>query len=373
MQCQLPNKKAIDNTRNFLTELGAIDSNHKIQDVPLFLDVVTQLSQESNRAYGVQGQLWEINPLNNRFAIPNEKLLDQIDQIRKDQGLYEEQVAGSILDQISIALPDNFTNYHLKVANALLSNKVREPKSDKLEGFYNDLQKQGISNQQIELVKNILSENPNLSKEDIIRELLLKYTYTVEINTTKESEGLKKQGDYIDGDTYETFEEKNTSHYSNLTVPGGTNYTENEIAIPGVEVEEKPQGVDTKKGVNFVFEQSPELAQIGTPEQYSQYLDTIFPDSKVAEIDNSLYNSVLNQLEQENKIEKDCSGGKLKAKDGIRGKFTKGSQWEIYEIFEGKSHKQGGIDINIKNNQISFTNKNGSIKAKYGLVISKDN
>jgi len=106
---------------------------------------------------------------------------------------------------------------------------------------------------------------------------------------------------------------------------------------------------------------------------YSQYLDTIFPDSKVAEIDDSLYNSVLNQLEQENIIEKDCSGGKLKAKDGLRTKFTKGSQWEIYEIFEGKSHKQGGIDINIKNNQISFTNKNGNIKAKYGLVISKDN
>lgn len=106
---------------------------------------------------------------------------------------------------------------------------------------------------------------------------------------------------------------------------------------------------------------------------YSQYLDTIFPDSKVSEIDNSLYNSVLNQLEQENKIEKDCTGGKLKAKDGIRGKFTKGGKWKIYEIFEGKSHKQGGIDINIKNNQISFTNKNGSIKAKYGLVISKEN
>lgn len=48
-------------------------------------------------------------------------------------------------------------------------------------------------------------------------------------------------------------------------------------------------------------------------------------------------------------IQKDCTGG-FKAKDGIRGKFTKGSQREIYEIFEGKSHKQGGIGINIKNN-----------------------
>ena len=41
---------------------------------------------------------------------------------------------------------------------------------------------------------------------------------------------------------------------------------------------------NTKEGVNFVFEQNPELAKIGTPEQYSEYLDTIFPESKVKNI-----------------------------------------------------------------------------------------
>lgn len=39
-----------------------------------------------------------------------------------------------------------------------------------------------------------------------------------------------------------------------------------------------------KEGVEFVFEQNPELANIGSQEQYSQYLDTIFPDSKVKDI-----------------------------------------------------------------------------------------
>jgi hypothetical protein len=39
-----------------------------------------------------------------------------------------------------------------------------------------------------------------------------------------------------------------------------------------------------KEGVNFVFEQNPELFSIGTTQQYSQYLDTIFPDSKVKDI-----------------------------------------------------------------------------------------
>ena len=42
--------------------------------------------------------------------------------------------------------------------------------------------------------------------------------------------------------------------------------------------------VGIKKGVKELFEENPELASIGTPEQYSQYLDTIFPDSKVKDI-----------------------------------------------------------------------------------------
>lgn len=39
-----------------------------------------------------------------------------------------------------------------------------------------------------------------------------------------------------------------------------------------------------KEGVDFVFEQHPALAGIGTKEQYSEYLDTIFPESKVKDI-----------------------------------------------------------------------------------------
>lgn len=130
--------------------------------------------------------------------------------------------------------------------------------------------------------------------------------------------------------------------------------------------------VKVKEGVDFVFEQNPELVSIGTQEQYSQYFDTIFPESKVKEIDDSLYNSVLNQLEQENKIEKDCSDGNLKAKDGIRGKFTKGSKWEIIKDLKGyPSHTQGGVDIKLGKDGFSFTRNNGVIEAKHGLVLPK--
>ncbi len=55
---------------------------------------------------------------------------------------------------------------------------------------------------------------------------------------------------------------------------------------------DQPQGLENtkslenkiKKGVDFVFEQNPELAKVGTKEQYSEYLDSIFPESKVKDI-----------------------------------------------------------------------------------------
>lgn len=39
-----------------------------------------------------------------------------------------------------------------------------------------------------------------------------------------------------------------------------------------------------KPGIKELFDSNPELSNIGTQEQYSQYLDTIFPDSKVKDI-----------------------------------------------------------------------------------------
>jgi len=41
---------------------------------------------------------------------------------------------------------------------------------------------------------------------------------------------------------------------------------------------------EVKEGVKELFNSNPELFTIGTQEQYSQYLDTVFPDSKVKDI-----------------------------------------------------------------------------------------
>jgi len=47
---------------------------------------------------------------------------------------------------------------------------------------------------------------------------------------------------------------------------------------------QKLAGETIKPGVQELFESNPELAKTGTPQQYSQYLDTVFPDSKVKDI-----------------------------------------------------------------------------------------
>jgi hypothetical protein len=51
----------------------------------------------------------------------------------------------------------------------------------------------------------------------------------------------------------------------------------------GVPIIPKPS-TNAKEGVSELFDSTPELASIGTPQQYSAYLDTIFPGSTVKDI-----------------------------------------------------------------------------------------
>jgi hypothetical protein len=52
---------------------------------------------------------------------------------------------------------------------------------------------------------------------------------------------------------------------------------------------------EIKPGIDKVFESNKELANIGTEEQYAEYLDTIFPDSKVRYI---VYHTSPNKIEK---------------------------------------------------------------------------
>ncbi len=48
--------------------------------------------------------------------------------------------------------------------------------------------------------------------------------------------------------------------------------------------ENKLERASVKEGVDFIFEQYPELTSIGTKEQYAQYIESIFPESKFKEV-----------------------------------------------------------------------------------------
>jgi hypothetical protein len=56
---------------------------------------------------------------------------------------------------------------------------------------------------------------------------------------------------------------------------------------------------------------------------------------------------------------------------GFKGpKFKKGGTWNLIKEFKGKSHSNGGIDIEIGKGSIRMSNKQSKFEAKYGLVIA---
>jgi hypothetical protein len=87
---------------------------------------------------------------------------------------------------------------------------------------------------------------------------------------------------YIDSSSYNTGEKR---LYQNLEAKG---YNYSEIKIDGQLIgtwrKTTQPATSVKEGVSELFDSNFELAKIGTQEEYSQYLDGIFPDSKVKDI-----------------------------------------------------------------------------------------
>ncbi len=173
----------------------------------------------------------------------------------------------------------NEVNYSLKASNIILDNllqikKWESNKSINNETLYRKIQDLGIPKEQIELLK----ASNGSSVEQKLASFMADYSYTIEINTAKRPVYTKDLNDFggqihnftYQGLTYEadfrvdkymkydpttdesTFISKeeyqnvfnefsidktpiNTDYYTGLTVPGGTNYEENEIATSAIE------------------------------------------------------------------------------------------------------------------------------------------
>jgi len=167
------------------------------------------------------------------------------------------------IPSIQSVTPENVVDAGLKATNALQSDKAmrlfKTLEKNKVTGdtFWNKVQNDlQIPREQIELLKGYNTTD----RDQLLTNMLADYSYAVEINTAKEKltgkiaeeEGMyvkEENGKYylidsaystkneITKSEYEDFNNDKqipTKHYSNLTVPGGTNYTENEIATPAI-------------------------------------------------------------------------------------------------------------------------------------------
>jgi hypothetical protein len=98
------------------------------------------------------------------------------------------------------------------------------------------------------------------------------------------------------------------------------------------------------------FDSNPELASIGTPEQYSQYLDTIFPDSQVKDIYQHSSNTDLQ-------------------KEGFKKGFGKTSDAFFFDKISASPYAgkfKVKVLLNIINTFNRYNNSDKFIEAKYG-------
>jgi len=198
-----------------------------------------------------------------------------------------------------VKLPESQVFTRLK-AVAILQSEIGQKTFEKgiknswsLDKILKELQ---IPSAQRELILSFELE----TYDEILQELLLNYSYTVEINTAKggntdltiketEFKG-EKRWSIVDAYTtmplksFKTKQEasdylvnelqKPTSHYSNLTVPGGINYTENEIATPAITPSIKGHAqFATDKGIGWF--RSDEQAETVLENYYVDYVEAL--------------------------------------------------------------------------------------------------
>ena len=196
-------------------------------------------------------------------------------EIRANTTLEELAAMFGLENKIDLETKGAEVSYNLKSIEFLSTPKATQLfdrffKTNK-EKFYQEIT-QFISKNQLALIKDIVdNENPQ-TIGDLFTSLLANYSYTVEINTaeskirgredifesegweytysdSKNNEGLITRNYYKDSPqgkeekisseeywkAYTDYQNKEihpTNYYAGLTVPGGTNYTENEISTP---------------------------------------------------------------------------------------------------------------------------------------------
>lgn len=135
------------------------------------------------------------------------------------------------------------------------------------------------------------------------------------------------------------------------------------------------KSTEIKPGVSELYEENPELANIGTQEQYSQYLDTIFPDSKVKNIvyhgskfSAKLYNKKpliwFNDIPNNNEEAYFIYEDSYDIKDKVRLSYKQFEKLPSYrfESFKKRNHNRGGGDTFLGTGNYFTTSREDAIK-----------
>jgi hypothetical protein len=163
----------------------------------------------------------------------------------------------------------NIVKYDLKLPKIIMDKYdqfeklFKQYKSKK--DFFNKLLdiKYGIPKEQVLLLEQLYEGQPF---NELILDFIATYGYTVEVNTNKFKENYRDPFDVLDPyDRDQTF-------YGNLTVPGGANYTENEIATPFITPNIKGHAqFSTDKGIGW-FRSDDKAFVTSDKNFYRQYL-----------------------------------------------------------------------------------------------------
>jgi len=162
-----------------------------------------------------------------------------------------EDVAYALWDLHEGNVPESESKLEIVKSGLKATNILQSPKADQFFGavaknkisgdfFWKKMQADlGIPKDQLEILKSFDTQD----RGELISSLLANYSYAVEINTaknkiatrgTEDTPSFDQYGELIEQAKEAEFENTPTQYYSNLTVPGGTNYTENEIATPAI-------------------------------------------------------------------------------------------------------------------------------------------
>jgi hypothetical protein len=246
MACILEIKKTIEKSIDEqLPDRGAVMSREKASTISNFLNTLWTSAISRLTATPTPGLFQvTINSIEDAAKKELAKQQEAEAEFTRDLSFFNDTPVApesGIFYQTNVTTPPDQAQvqYMLKAVDILQSDKAKQvfEKGRKNKWLLDKiLTELAVPKDQQAIIQKIyldILNNPTLVteetdlREEIVMNLLSDYSYAIEINTAKE---------FLDfGNIHQNrYSDDNTSFYSNLTVPGGTNYTENEIATPAI-------------------------------------------------------------------------------------------------------------------------------------------